>query len=98
MSLWAEIKVDEEVCRDKTEVEACQTSRSDPSLSPQPFPCNLVELLYIGLGSLSQGLPDQTSQPLHQGAVKAVAEITIHTAKRENVPTSYITSIQEEDH
>lgn len=81
-SLWAEIKADDEVCRDKHEVEACQASRSDPSLSrhplPQPFLCNLVQLLYRGLESSTWGLVlqgHQMSQPLNQGAVEGVAEV-----------------------
>lgn len=88
-SLWAEIIAYDEVCRDKLEVEACQASRSDPSLSPQPFPCNLVQLLYRGLGSSTWGLGlrgHQMSQPLHQGAVEGVAEVRFPQTKGKMYP------------
>lgn len=76
-SLLAEAEEADEVCRDKLEVEACQASKSDPSLSPRPFLYNLVELLYRGLGSSAWGfgLKGTRRHSLGTGAVAGAAEI-----------------------
>lgn len=93
----AETEIDDEVCRGKLEVEACQASRSDHSLSPSALPLQPARAVIQRTREFDLGLRVQGEADVTALAPELLKVLQSPTARRKKVPTGYVTSKQQKN-